>query len=66
MKSYPLFINGEWIASKSDQRTTVHSPSTGEPIATIQNGNKEDAAIPLEAGKEATGLSNTSKKKHSM
>lgn len=53
MKEYKLFINGEWVDSKSGKTDDVLSPSTGKVVATIQDGNEEDAQIALEAAEKA-------------
>lgn len=53
MKEYKLFVDGEWIDSESGKTAEVLSPSTGEAIATIQDGNKADAQKVLEAAEQA-------------
>ena len=53
MKTYQLFINGQWANSKSGQTEAVLSPSTGAVVAHIQNGNEVDAQVSLEAAKSA-------------
>ncbi|MDZ8117786.1 aldehyde dehydrogenase [Pontiella agarivorans] len=53
MKEYKQFINGEWVDSVSDRIDNVLSPSTGEVIGTIQDGNEEDAQIALRAAEKA-------------
>ena len=53
MKSYQLFINGQWVNSASGQTEAVLSPSTGSVIAYIQNANEADAQLALESAKAA-------------
>ena len=53
MKTYKLFIGGEWVESKSGQTEEVLSPSTGEVVALIQKGNEVDAQNALEAAEKA-------------
>jgi lactaldehyde dehydrogenase/glycolaldehyde dehydrogenase len=53
MKTYQQFINGQWVNSTSGDTAQVLSPSTGETVATIQNGNEADAQAALEAAKAA-------------
>lgn len=54
MKTYQLFIDGKWVDAKSGQTEVVYSPSTGEAIASIQDGNAEDAQVALEAAQAAS------------
>ena len=53
MKTYQLFINGQWANSKSGQTEAVLSPSTGTVVAYIQNANEADAQLALESAKAA-------------
>lgn len=53
MKDYKLYINGAWVDSGSGETADVLSPSTGEVVGTIQDGNVEDAQIALEAAQAA-------------
>ncbi|MEC8332961.1 MAG: aldehyde dehydrogenase family protein, partial [Verrucomicrobiota bacterium] len=53
MKTYQLFINGQWANSKSGQTEAVLSPSTGAVVAYIQNANEADAQLALESAKAA-------------
>ncbi|MBB6431586.1 aldehyde dehydrogenase [Algisphaera agarilytica] len=53
MKNYQLYIDGQWVDSKSGETAEVLSPATGEVVATIQNGNEADAQAALEAAEKA-------------
>ncbi|MEM9251075.1 MAG: aldehyde dehydrogenase [Planctomycetota bacterium] len=53
MKHYQLYINGQWVDSAAGKTAEVLSPSTGEVIATIQDGNEADAHAALEAAQAA-------------
>jgi lactaldehyde dehydrogenase/glycolaldehyde dehydrogenase len=53
MKKYRLFINGAWADAHSGRVDEVLSPSTGEVIGTIQDGDTTDAQIALEAAELA-------------
>ncbi|WAJ72312.1 aldehyde dehydrogenase [Catenovulum adriaticum] len=47
------FVNGEYIASSSNETLEVLSPSTGELVGTIPAGSKEDANQALEIADKA-------------
>jgi 1-pyrroline dehydrogenase len=51
--SYQMFINGEWVNSTDGQTRDVIDPATGEVIATVQEGTKEDADKAVAAAKAA-------------
>jgi lactaldehyde dehydrogenase / glycolaldehyde dehydrogenase len=53
MKEYQLFIDGAWTKTASGEVSEVLSPSTGEVVATVQNGTPEDADRALEAADKA-------------
>jgi acyl-CoA reductase-like NAD-dependent aldehyde dehydrogenase len=38
-----MFVDGEWCAAASGATSTSTSPVTGEPIATVPEGDREDA-----------------------
>ena len=42
VKTYQLFINGEWVESKSNKTFPVYDPSTEEVIAQVCDANAED------------------------
>lgn len=48
-----LFINGIWTEAYSSVRSTVFNPATGEVIATVPQGGKEDAEIAVNAAYSA-------------
>ena len=51
--SYQMFINGEWVNSSDGQTRDVIDPATGEVIASVQEGTKEDADMAVAAAKAA-------------
>ena len=51
--SYQMFINGEWVNSSDGQTRDVIDPATGEVIASVQEGTKEDADRAVAAAKAA-------------
>lgn len=53
MKTYQLFVNGQWVDSVSGELESVQSPANGETIAAIQNGDARDAAAALNAARDA-------------
>ncbi|MGJ9403782.1 NAD-dependent succinate-semialdehyde dehydrogenase [Arthrobacter sp. KK5.5] len=48
-----LFIDGQWVESTSGKRFDVVNPATEETIATVANGNAEDARLAIEAAGRA-------------
>ena len=50
-----MYIDGEWVASSSQEKMQVVNPATEEVIAVVPKGTKEDATSALEAAKEAQG-----------
>jgi succinate-semialdehyde dehydrogenase/glutarate-semialdehyde dehydrogenase len=44
-----LFINGNWTEAHSSLRSALFNPATGEQIATVPNGGREDARSAIEA-----------------
>src|SRR6202522_196930 len=42
VKTYSMFINGEWVASKTNKTFPVYDPSTEEVIAQAPEANAED------------------------
>ncbi|MFH2131080.1 MAG: CoA-acylating methylmalonate-semialdehyde dehydrogenase [bacterium] len=47
------FINGEWVASKTTTFGDVWNPATGEKIASVPYGVKEDVDMAVQAAKAA-------------
>ncbi|MFE5278829.1 aldehyde dehydrogenase family protein, partial [Bacillus cereus] len=42
VKMLKMYVNGEWVDSISGKTITVINPSTGDEIAKVPMGNKED------------------------
>ncbi|MDP4553025.1 aldehyde dehydrogenase family protein [Alkalihalobacillus macyae] len=53
IKSYPLFINGEWIASEANRTFDVVNPANGELVAKVASGTKKDVDRAVEAATTA-------------
>lgn len=53
VKEYQLFIDGEWVTSKSGETIDVVNPTTEELVARVQNGTVEEAQRALEAAEKA-------------
>src|SRR6201981_3193908 len=53
VKTYQMFINGEWVASKSAKTFPVYDPSTEEVIAQVPDANPEDVNRAVAAAKAA-------------
>src|SRR6201993_5238802 len=53
VKTYQMFINGEWVASKSAKTFPVYDPSTEEIIAQVPDANAEDVNRAVAAAKTA-------------
>src|SRR5437660_3725446 len=53
VKTYQMFINGEWVASKSAKTFPVCDPSTEEVIAQVPDANAEDVNRAVTAAKTA-------------
>ena len=53
VKTYSLFINGEWVASKSNKTFPVYDPSTEEVIARVPDANSDDVTRAVAAAKGA-------------
>ena len=51
--AYQMFIDGEWVNSSDGQTRDVINPATGEVLATVQEGTKEDANKAVAAAKRA-------------
>jgi acyl-CoA reductase-like NAD-dependent aldehyde dehydrogenase len=52
MKKVDLFINGAHVEGSSGDRFVTYSPSTGESVAEIVKGNREDARMAIRAANE--------------
>src|SRR5205823_10043997 len=53
VKTYQLYINGEWVESKSTKSFPVYDPSTEEVIAQVPDGNAEDVNRAVAAARAA-------------
>jgi betaine-aldehyde dehydrogenase len=53
VKTYQMFINGEWAASKSNKTFAVYDPSTEEVMAQVPDGNADDVNRAVAAAKTA-------------
>ena len=53
VKTYQLFINGEWVASSSNKTIPVYDPSTEEIIAQVPDANADDVNRAVGAAKAA-------------
>src|SRR6202795_1548026 len=53
VKTYQMYINGEWVASKSTKTFPVYDPSTEEVIAQVPDANSDDVNRAVAAAKTA-------------
>jgi betaine-aldehyde dehydrogenase len=53
VKTYQLYINGEWVEGNSDKFFPVYDPSTEEVIAQVPDANAEDVVRAVAAAREA-------------
>src|ERR1039457_6320149 len=53
VRSYQMYINGEWVDSASNKTTAVIDPSTEEVIAQVPAGNVEDVNRAVAAARAA-------------
>src|SRR5438067_7142134 len=53
VKTYQMFINGEWVTSKSAKTFPVYDPSTEEVIAQVPDASAEDVNRAVAAAKAA-------------
>jgi len=53
VKTYSLFINGEWVESSSNKSFPVYDPATEEVIAQVPDANSEDVNRAVAAAKAA-------------
>src|SRR6185312_7466655 len=53
VSSYKNVVGGEWVDSASSETMEVLNPATGEMIAEVPRGTKEDADRAVEAAKQA-------------
>jgi len=53
VKTYQMFINGEWVTSQSAKTFPVYDPSTEEVIAQVPDANSADVNRAVTAAKTA-------------
>ena len=53
VKTYQLFVNGEWVESKTQKTFPVHDPATEEVIAQVPDANAEDVNRAVAAARAA-------------
>src|SRR6185312_2975450 len=53
VKTYQMFINGEWVTSKSAKTFPVYDPTTEEVIAQVPDANADDVNRAVAAAKAA-------------
>ncbi len=53
VKTYQMFINGEWVSSKSNKTFAVYDPSTEDVIAQVPDANADDVNRAVAAAKTA-------------
>ncbi|HZP89791.1 MAG TPA: gamma-aminobutyraldehyde dehydrogenase [Actinomycetota bacterium] len=52
-KTWKLFIGGEWVESSTGETEPDINPATGEPVAEVAVGTREDADRAVEAAQKA-------------
>src|SRR6266699_3173825 len=53
VRTYQMYINGEWVASKSNKTFPVYDPASEEIIAQVPDANAEDVNRAVAAAKAA-------------
>ena len=53
MKSYRMYVNGEWVESKSRSKREIFDPANAEHLATVQEASREDVIVAIKAAREA-------------
>jgi betaine-aldehyde dehydrogenase len=53
MKSYKLWIDGEWVAGSGRKRLKIENPASGEIIARVYDANREDVNTAVQAARTA-------------
>jgi len=53
MKSYRMYVNGEWVESKSRSKREIFDPGNAEHLATVQEASREDVIVAIKAAREA-------------
>ena len=62
VRTYQLYINGEWRDSTSGETFPSINPSTGEVIAHVARGTREDAQAAIRAARESFDRGDWAKK----
>src|SRR4051812_32952728 len=53
MKTYENFIDGRWQTSGAKQLREIRDPANGELIAKVQESNREDMILAIQAARKA-------------
>jgi succinate-semialdehyde dehydrogenase/glutarate-semialdehyde dehydrogenase len=53
LKRVQMLIGGMWMEGFSGERALIHNPATGEPVAEVPIGGREEARMALEAAQRA-------------
>src|SRR5467141_615255 len=53
VRTYQMYINGEWVASKSNKTFPVYDPASEEIIAQVPDANADDVNRAVAAAKAA-------------
>ena len=53
VKAYKNYIGGEWVEAASGETFEVENPSSGEIVATVPKGGREDAQRAIAAARES-------------
>jgi len=53
VRSYPMYVNGEWVESKAAKTFPVYDPATEEVIARVQDAQADDVNRAVAAAKAA-------------
>src|SRR5436309_15868861 len=53
VRTYQMYINGEWVDSKSNKTFPVYDPASEEVIAQVPDANAEDVNRAVAAAKAA-------------
>src|SRR5438128_10520310 len=53
VRTYQMYVNGEWVESKSSKTFPVYDPATEEVIAQVPDSNADDVNRAVAAAKSA-------------
>jgi len=53
MKTHENFIDGKWQSSRSGQLREIRDPANGELVAKVQESNKDDIILAIDAARKA-------------